>query len=71
MGALWLDRYVQEWRQIALEIDGDDLLAAGVPQGPAVGRGLAEALRRKVDGELSGRDQELEAALRAARGAGG
>lgn len=71
MGALWLDRYVQEWRQIALEIDGDDLLAAGVPQGPAVGRGLAEALRRKVDGELSGRDQELEAALRAARGTGG
>jgi tRNA nucleotidyltransferase (CCA-adding enzyme) len=66
-GAEWLDRYLTEWRQVALEIDGDDLLAAGVPQGKAVGRGLAEALTRKLDGELSGRAQELEAALAAAR----
>lgn len=37
-GAIWLDEYIQNWRHVALEIDGDDLLAAGIPQGPAVGR---------------------------------
>jgi tRNA nucleotidyltransferase (CCA-adding enzyme) len=67
MGAEWLDRYLNEWRAIALEIDGDDLIAAGVPQGPQIGLGLGEALRRKLDGELSGRDRELEVAVAAAR----
>jgi tRNA nucleotidyltransferase (CCA-adding enzyme) len=68
MGAEWLDDYLREWRDVALEIDGSDLIAAGVPEGPAVGRGLQEALRRKLDGEIAGREQELEAALQAARG---
>jgi tRNA nucleotidyltransferase (CCA-adding enzyme) len=67
LGAEWLDRYLGEWRAVALEIRGEDLIAGGVPQGPAVGVGLAAALRRKLDGELSGRDQELEVALSAAR----
>ncbi len=52
-----------------LEIDGDDLIAAGVRQGPAVGRGLDEALRRKLDGEIAGREAQLEVAVAAARGA--
>jgi hypothetical protein len=51
----------------ALEIRGDDLVAAGVPEGPAIGRGLEAALRRKLDGEIAGRDEELEAALEATR----
>jgi len=67
MGAEWLDEYMSQWRDVALEVDGAELLAAGVPQGPAVGRGLREALRRKLDGEISGHDEELEAALRAAK----
>jgi tRNA nucleotidyltransferase (CCA-adding enzyme) len=66
LGADWLDRYLTEWRSVRLEIDGEDLIAAGVSQGPALGRGLAEALRRKLDGEIGGREQELEAALAAA-----
>ena len=49
-----------------LEISGDDLIAAGVAEGPAVGRGLAAALRAKLDGEVRGRDEELRAALDAA-----
>jgi tRNA nucleotidyltransferase (CCA-adding enzyme) len=69
MGAEWLDRYLDEWRAVTLEIDGDDLIAAGVPQGPRIGLGLGEALRRKLDGELRGRDEELEAAVAAARSA--
>lgn len=66
-GARWLDKYLEQWSEVDLEIDGGDLLAAGVTEGPAVGRGLAEAKRRKLDGEISGREQELEAALEAAR----
>ena len=67
LGAEWLDPLVIEWRNVALEIGGQDLLDAGVPEGPAIGRGLAAAKRRKLDGEISGREQELRAALEAAR----
>lgn len=66
LGAEWLDGYVSEWRAVALEIDGADLIAAGVPEGPALGRGLAAALRAKLDGEVVGREAELAAALAAA-----
>ena len=65
-GADWIDEYVSTLRHVSLEIDGDDLMAAGVPQGPAVGRGLAAALDAKLDGEASGRDDELRIALAAA-----
>jgi tRNA nucleotidyltransferase (CCA-adding enzyme) len=67
LGAEWLDRYLAEWRTVELEIDGDDLIAAGVDPGPALGRGLREALRAKLDGEVAGRDQELATAVAAAR----
>jgi tRNA nucleotidyltransferase (CCA-adding enzyme) len=70
MGAPWLDDYVGTWRNVGLEISGEDLLAAGVPEGPAVGRGLDAALRAKLDGEVAGRDAELELALAVARGGG-
>jgi tRNA nucleotidyltransferase (CCA-adding enzyme) len=66
LGAKWLDRYLLEWNSLRLEIDGRDLIEAGVPEGPALGRGLAAALRRKLDGEISGREEELAAALAAA-----
>jgi tRNA nucleotidyltransferase (CCA-adding enzyme) len=72
LGAEWLDRYVTELRGVELQIDGEDLIAAGIPQGPALGRGLAEALRRKLDGKLDGgREGELAAAIEAAKGTDG
>ncbi len=71
LGAEWLDRYLAEWRGVSLEIDGSDLMRAGVPEGPALGRGLREALRRKLDGEISGREQEMAVALEAAGSADG
>lgn len=67
LGAEWLDRYLAEWRHVGLEIGGADLLAAGVPEGPALGRGLDAALRAKLDGEIAGREEELATALAAAR----
>jgi tRNA nucleotidyltransferase (CCA-adding enzyme) len=60
-------RFITDLRQVALEIGGHDLVAAGVPESPAVGEALRGVLRRKLDGELSGRDEELAAALEAAR----
>ena len=65
-GASWLDSWVGEWRHVTLEINGDDLIDAGVAQGPAVGRGLSAALAAKLDGEISTRDEELRVALGAA-----
>jgi tRNA nucleotidyltransferase (CCA-adding enzyme) len=67
LGAEWLDRYVAEWRGVRLEIDGRDLIAEGIPAGPSLGRGLREALRAKLDGEVHGRAEELRAAIAAAR----
>jgi tRNA nucleotidyltransferase (CCA-adding enzyme) len=58
----WLSR----WHRVHLEISGDDLIAAGIPAGPEIGRRLAVALDRRLDGELGdGRDAELRAALEA------
>jgi tRNA nucleotidyltransferase (CCA-adding enzyme) len=68
LGAEWLDRCLAEWRDVTLEIDGEDLIGAGLGPGPALGHGLEVALRRKLDGEIAGRDEELAAALEAATG---
>jgi tRNA nucleotidyltransferase (CCA-adding enzyme) len=57
-------RWVGELRDVRLEITGDDLTAAGVPEGPELGRALDETLARKLDGLVRGREEELEHALR-------
>jgi tRNA nucleotidyltransferase (CCA-adding enzyme) len=67
-GAEWLDRYAEELRHVHLEITGEDLIAEGIPEGPAIGHGLEAALSGKLDGELYGREEELRIALAAARG---
>lgn len=66
MGADWIDRYLTAWRKIELEIDGDDLIEAGIEQGPAIGRGLRAARHKKLEGEIFGREEELKTALAAA-----
>ncbi len=56
--------YVAELRHVALEIDGHDLIAAGVPEGPAIAAGLQRALDARLDATIGpGRDAELRAAL--------
>jgi tRNA nucleotidyltransferase (CCA-adding enzyme) len=69
-GALGPERQAREWlehlRHVRLSIDGRDLLAAGVPEGPAIGRGLRAALAAKLDGGADGHDKELAKALDAA-----
>ncbi len=70
-GALGAEPAARAWiddlRHVRLDIDGADLLAAGVPQGEAIGRGLAAALRARLDGEAPDRDAQLAAALAVAR----
>jgi tRNA nucleotidyltransferase (CCA-adding enzyme) len=60
-------RWVTELSRVRLEIGGADLLDAGIPEGPAIGRALEETLRRKLDGLVRGRDDELATALEVAR----
>ncbi len=50
-----------------LTIGGADLIAAGVPPGPAVGRALARTLAARRDGAISA-EEELAFALKAVRG---
>ena len=63
-------RWLHELRHVRLDIDGEDLLAAGLAPGPALGAGLAAARAAKLDGRAVGREAELAEALRAARAHG-
>ncbi len=57
-------RFLVDWRHVGLAIDGRDLIAAGIPEGPELGARLAAVLARRLDGELApGREAELAAAL--------
>lgn len=56
-------RFGSELKGVALDIGGDDLIAAGASPSPRLGAALDRTLARKLDGELSGRDAELRAAL--------
>ncbi|HWV84283.1 MAG TPA: hypothetical protein VNZ62_02455 [Capillimicrobium sp.] len=67
-GALGADeparRWLRELRHVRLEIDGRDVMAAGVPQGPQVRAALRRALAARLDGTIApGREAELAAAL--------
>jgi tRNA nucleotidyltransferase (CCA-adding enzyme) len=57
-----LARYFDELRGVRLEISGADLAELGLAESPQVGEVLDEVLRRKLNGELDGREAELAAA---------
>jgi hypothetical protein len=57
-----LRRYFRELREVRLEIGGADLAKLGLEESPRVGEILAELRRRKLNGELDGRESELAAA---------
>ncbi len=54
--------YFERLRGVRLEVDGTDLAELGLAESPRVGEVLAELRRRKLNGELEGRDSELAAA---------
>jgi tRNA nucleotidyltransferase (CCA-adding enzyme) len=57
-----LREYFERLLDVRLEVDGTDLAALGLAESPRVGEVLAELRRRKLNGELDGRDSELAAA---------
>jgi len=56
-------RWIEELRHVRLEIDGTDLLAAGVPPGPELGTRLQRALDAHLNGEAPSREAQLRVAL--------
>ena len=57
-----LRRYFTDFRHIQPALTGADLAELGLAESPRVGEILRELRRRKLDGELGDRDEELEAA---------
>ena len=57
-----LHTYFQRLRDVRLEVSGADLAELGLGESPRVGEILAELRRRKLNGELDGRESELAAA---------
>ena len=62
--------YFSHLRNVQLEISGDDLVELGLHESPRVGDVLAELRRRKLNGELDGRESELAAAKQLLSSAG-
>lgn len=59
---LALRDYFERLRKVRLEIDGDDLVAMGLEESPRIGAVLTELRKRKLNGDIDGRDSELAAA---------
>jgi tRNA nucleotidyltransferase (CCA-adding enzyme) len=57
-----LHEYFERLRDVRLEVSGADLAKLGVGESPQVGEILAELRRRKLNGQLDGRESELAAA---------
>jgi tRNA nucleotidyltransferase (CCA-adding enzyme) len=57
-----LHDYFRRLRKVSLEISGADLAELGLGESPRVGEILEELRRRKLNGQLDGRESELAAA---------
>jgi tRNA nucleotidyltransferase (CCA-adding enzyme) len=65
-GRVVIEEWLHERRHISLEVTGDDLIAAGVPEGPEVGVRLEQSYRLLLEERIQpGRQTELQAALEA------
>lgn len=59
-----IEDWIYKHRHIHLHITGEDLLAAGLPEGPEIGRRLERVFAMRMSGRLEeGREAELSAAL--------
>jgi tRNA nucleotidyltransferase (CCA-adding enzyme) len=65
-GRSLIEDWLSNQRHVALQVTGDDLIAAGVPEGPEVGLRLEESYRLLLEERIQpGRESELRAALEA------
>jgi tRNA nucleotidyltransferase (CCA-adding enzyme) len=61
-----IEEWLREQRHVEPQVTGEDLIAAGVPEGPEVGARLRESYRLLMEQRIQpGRDTELRAALEA------
>lgn len=60
--------YIFEVSRIELEIDGKDVKALGVEEGPKIRELLEEVMRAKVRGEVGGRDSQINYLRKLVRG---
>jgi len=60
-----LELYLMELRHLRPLLNGDDLMALGVPQGEVIGKLLGEILNARLDGSLSSRRDEKNYVLEA------
>ncbi len=68
----WVRRVLTDLRGLELKIRGADLVAAGLPPGPRIGRALEATRRARLDGLIEeGREGELAFALEALASAPG
>jgi tRNA nucleotidyltransferase (CCA-adding enzyme) len=62
---------IEQWHAaaqgLALAVTGEDMMAAGIPRGPAVGVGLRAARLAALDGKARGKAAQLKVAMTAAR----
>ncbi len=71
-GRAWalVRQYLHRWRGVRPELRGDEVIALGVPRGPAVGAALLMLRDGRLRGELRTRAQEEVAVERWQRAAG-
>ena len=53
-----MERYLSELRYVAPTLNGSDIMALGVPEGPLVGEALEALLNARLDGEVLTREDE-------------
>ena len=58
----WLKNYLDTIRFVVQEINGDDLLEIGIPQGPIIGEIMDIVRIAKLDGKVASKQEELELA---------
>jgi tRNA nucleotidyltransferase (CCA-adding enzyme) len=54
-----VSRYLTAWRGVSPSLSGRDLMALGVPEGPAIGRALRDLRDARLDGEAGTREAEI------------
>jgi len=54
-----LSMYITRLRGIRPELKGTELKALGIQEGPEIGRVLTALLRRRLDGEIREKDEEI------------
>lgn len=62
-GAQIVARWWAQWRDLVPAARGSDLVSAGVPPGPAIGRALRAVRAAVLDGEVLGSEDEIALAL--------